>query len=49
MNTYRTTAKIVGMVYLAGFVVGIAGNTLIQSILANHDRFGLFGHQPKMA
>ena len=38
MNTYRTTAKIVGMVYLAGFVVGIAGNTLIQSILGapNH-------------
>ena len=38
MNPYRTTAKIVGMVYLAGFVVGIAGNTLIQSILGapNH-------------
>jgi hypothetical protein len=38
MNTYRTTAKIVGVVYLSGFVVGIAGNTLIQSILSapNH-------------
>jgi hypothetical protein len=38
MNAFRTTAKIVGVVYLAGFVVGIMGNTLIQSILGapNH-------------
>jgi hypothetical protein len=38
MNPYRTTARIVGAVYLAGFVVGIVGNTLIQSILGapNH-------------
>ena len=38
MNTYRTTARVVGVVYLAGFVVGIAGNTLILSILGapNH-------------
>src|ERR1019366_15881 len=38
MNAFRTTAKIVGVVYLAGFVVGIIGNTLIQSILGvpNH-------------
>jgi hypothetical protein len=33
VNTYRTTARVVGIVYLAGFVVGIVGNILIQSIL----------------
>src|SRR5690349_5824192 len=33
MRTYRTTAKIVGAVYLAGFVVGIAGSGIFQSIL----------------
>jgi hypothetical protein len=35
---YRTTARVVGAVYLAGFVVGIVGNGLIQSILGapNH-------------
>jgi len=32
-NPYRTTARVVGGLYLAGFVVGIAGNGLIQSIL----------------
>jgi hypothetical protein len=31
--TYRTTAKIVGAIYLAGFVVGIAGSGIFQSIL----------------
>ena len=38
MNTYRTTATIVGIVYLAGFVAGIGGNIIIQSILGapNH-------------
>src|SRR5258708_28010083 len=38
MNTYRTTAIVVGVMYLAGFVVGIGGNILIQSILGapNH-------------
>jgi hypothetical protein len=38
MNTFRTTARVVGVVYLAGFVVGIAGNILILSILGtpNH-------------
>jgi len=37
-NLYRTTARVVGVVYLAGFVVGIGGNILIQSILGapNH-------------
>src|SRR5258706_15876071 len=33
MNPYRTTARVVGVVYLAGFVVGIAGIGLFQSIL----------------
>ena len=35
---YRTTARVVGVVYLAGFVVGIGGNTMIQSVLGvpNH-------------
>jgi hypothetical protein len=37
MNKYRTTAKVVGVVYLAGFVVGIVGNILIQSILSAPD------------
>lgn len=38
MNTYKTTARVVGIVYLAGFVVGLSGNGLIQSILGapNH-------------
>jgi hypothetical protein len=36
-NTYRTTAKIVGAMYLAGFVVGITGIVLIGSILGAPD------------
>src|SRR5689334_21861355 len=38
MNPYRTTARVVGVVYLAGFVVGIVGIGLFQSILgaSNH-------------
>jgi hypothetical protein len=38
VNKHRTTARVVGVVYLAGFVVGIGGNILIQSILGapNH-------------
>ena len=38
MNKYRTTARAVGVVYIAGFVVGIGGNIMIQSILSapNH-------------
>jgi hypothetical protein len=35
MNTFETTARVVGVVYLAGFVVGIGGNILIQSILTS--------------
>lgn len=33
----KTTARIVGVVYLAGFVVGIGGSILIQSILGAPD------------
>lgn len=36
-NTYRTTARIVGAMYLAGMVVGITGIVLIQSILGAPD------------
>lgn len=36
-TTYRTTARIVGAMYLAGFVVGIGGLGLIQSILGAPD------------
>src|SRR4028119_1193695 len=36
-STYRTTARIVGAMYLAGFVVGITGIVLIQSILGAPD------------
>ena len=36
-NTYRMTAIVVGVVYLAGFVVGIGGEMLFQSILGAPD------------
>jgi hypothetical protein len=36
-HAYRTTARIVGMLFLGGMVVGIGGNGLIQSILAAPD------------
>jgi hypothetical protein len=32
-SSYRMTARIVGMLYLAGMIVGIGGNLFIQSIL----------------
>ena len=37
-NSYRTTAKVVGVVYLLGFVVGLVGEGLIQSSLGGPDR-----------
>ena len=37
-SPYRTTARVVGAVYLAGFVVGIVGIILIQSVLGAPDR-----------
>ncbi len=36
-NTYRTTAIIVGVTYIAGFVVGMGGTGLIQSVLGAPD------------
>ena len=33
INTYRTTARIVGIIYVLGFVVGIGGEMLIKSVL----------------
>ena len=42
MNTYRNTARIVGVVYLAGFIVGIGGNILIQSILGTPNHLSTF-------
>lgn len=37
INTYRMTAIVVGVVYLAGFVVGIGGEMFFQSILGAPD------------
>jgi hypothetical protein len=37
VNTYRTTARIVGLLFVAGMVAGIGGNVLILSILAAPD------------
>ena len=37
MNTNKTIARVVGIVYLAGFAVGLTGNGLIQSILGAPD------------
>src|SRR5215211_3674337 len=37
MNTYGTTARIVGVIFLAGMVIGIGGNVLILSILGAPD------------
>ena len=36
-NNYRTTARVIGVLYLAGMVVGIGGNIFIQSILGAPD------------
>src|SRR5215212_7067835 len=37
INTYRTTATIVGLLFVAGMVIGIGGNVLILSILGAPD------------
>jgi hypothetical protein len=42
-NTYRKTATTVGVIYLLGFVVGIGGNVLIQSILGASDPLAAVG------
>lgn len=38
LGTYRTTARVVGVVYLAGFVVGLGGEMLMQSVLGAPNR-----------
>jgi hypothetical protein len=42
MNTYTTTARIVGVLFLAGMVIGIVGHLLIQSIVAVPDHLSNF-------
>ena len=37
VNAHRTTAKVVGALYLVGMVVGIGGLVLIQSVLSSPD------------
>src|SRR5215212_9496805 len=37
VNTYRATARIVGLLFVAGMVIGIGGNVLILSILGAPD------------
>jgi hypothetical protein len=36
-GSYRTTAKIIGAVFLAGMIVYITGNIVVQSILGAAD------------
>lgn len=33
INTYRNTARIIGIIYVLGFVVGIGGEMLVKSIM----------------
>lgn len=40
-KSYKMTARIVGIIYLLGFVVGLLGNGLIQSILDTPDHLAL--------
>lgn len=40
INQYRTTAIVVGVIYLAGFVVGIGGEMLSQSVLSAPNHLG---------
>ena len=42
-NTYRKTATTIGVIYLLGFVVGIGGNMLIQSLLGASDPLAAVG------
>jgi hypothetical protein len=37
MNTYRTTARVIGILFIAGMVIGIYGNILILSIIGTPD------------
>jgi hypothetical protein len=33
LKSYRTVARVVGILFLAGMVIGVAGNILVQSVL----------------
>ena len=37
-NTFRTTARVVGVIYLAGMLIGIPANLLVLSVLAGPDQ-----------
>lgn len=50
INTYRTTARVIGIIYIGGMVIGIGGNILIQSILGNSDyHSAIFSNSMKLA
>ena len=49
MNNYRTTARVVGSIYPAGFVFGIGGNFPIQSVLGEPDRLAALSATSNMA
>jgi Domain of unknown function (DUF4386) len=40
-DTFRTTARVVGVIYLAGFIVGIGGNILVQSSIGAPDHLAV--------
>lgn len=41
INTYRTTARIIGIIYVLGFVVGIGGEILIKSVIDKPNHLSL--------
>lgn len=47
-KTYRVTAIVVGAMYIAGFVVGMGGNGMIQSILGAPDYLATVSAQSMM-
>jgi hypothetical protein len=48
VNKYRATARVVGVIYIAGFVVGITGNILIQSTLGAPDYLSMISANSMM-
>lgn len=47
-DAYRTTARVVGVLFLAGMVVGIGGNGLIQSIVGAPDHLATVSANSKL-
>ena len=37
-NAFRTTARVIGVIYLAGMLIGIPANLLVLSILTGPDQ-----------